>query len=218
MKKILLYGATGRTGSKVLQYAIQKGYQITALVRNPEKVHFSSEMLKLIQGNPYNIEDVRSAIVDCEAVISTLGNNRTSTKPSQDSKGPVDLMAKSIQNTVQIMNEIGIKRIVIQTSAGTGESIKYVPGIMRWIFNRSFFKIIQSDQFNQEQALRQSDLDWTIVRPFRLTNSEQLKELHIHYEAPVASNQISRLQVAKFLVDCLENEEFYHKSPMLCEK
>lgn len=38
MKHILLFGATGRTGIQVLKYALDKGYRVTALVRNPEKI------------------------------------------------------------------------------------------------------------------------------------------------------------------------------------
>ncbi len=122
---------------------------------------------------PYNIENVRTAIDGCDAVISTLGNSRTSPKQSQDSRGPVDLMTKSIQNTAQVMDEIGLKRIVIISFVGAGDSLKFTPPLMKWIFTRSFFKIIREDHTNQEKALEQSDLAWTIVRPVALSNSDQ---------------------------------------------
>jgi len=218
MKQILLYGATGKTGEWVLQYALEKGIEVNALVRNPSKLHNDSELLHIFEGTPYNIENVRTAIEGCDAVISTLGNSRTSAKPFQDSRGPVDLMSKSIQNTIKVMDEIGLKRIAIVSFVGAGDSLKFTPTLMKWIFTRSFFKIIREDHTNQEKSLEQSDLDWTIVRPVALSNSDQLADLHIQDNENLLSFRVSRKAVGKFLVDCLDNEEFYHKHLMLCEK
>ena len=72
MKRILLYGATGRTGGLVLTYALQQGYAVTALVRNPAKLTARSDHLTVIEGLPTSIEDVRNAMRGCDAVISTL--------------------------------------------------------------------------------------------------------------------------------------------------
>ena len=72
MEKILLFGATGRTGSIILQYALTKGYAVTALVRNPGKLTVKHDHLSVIQGLPTDFDDVRQAMIGCDAVISTL--------------------------------------------------------------------------------------------------------------------------------------------------
>jgi NAD(P)H-binding len=68
MKHILLFGATGRTGIQVLKYALDKGYRVTALVRNPEKITEESDRLTISKGLPSNINDVRKAMLNCDRV------------------------------------------------------------------------------------------------------------------------------------------------------
>lgn len=72
MKRILLYGATGRTGGLIVAYALQKGYAVTALVRNPDKLAVKSDNLTIIEGLPTSPEDVRKAMRGCDVVISAL--------------------------------------------------------------------------------------------------------------------------------------------------
>ena len=72
MQRILLYGATGRTGSLLLDYALAQGYAVTALVRNPAKLTRTSPHLTVVVGSPTDPAAVRRAMAGCQAVVSAL--------------------------------------------------------------------------------------------------------------------------------------------------
>jgi putative NADH-flavin reductase len=68
--KILLLGATGRTGKHIIEEALRRGHKIAAIARNPEKLN--DFKIDIIQGTPYDYETVEKAITDCDAVINML--------------------------------------------------------------------------------------------------------------------------------------------------
>ncbi len=218
MKNILLFGATGRTGSQVLKYALEKGYNVTALVRSPEKITEKSENLKIIKGSPTNINDVRNAIKDCDRVISTLNpiseKDLASLKKIQSPR----ILEKSIGNAIQCMEELKITKIAVVSSIGIGDTYLLSPWFMRMLGKITNFRNSYSDHNMQESLLMKSDLDWVITRPVSLNNNEVLQNLIISYDTKPNPFKISRKQLAKFLVDSLENENYFKKALILSEK
>jgi putative NADH-flavin reductase len=77
--KILLFGATGRTGKLILQKTLKDGHEVTAIVRDPSKLNGTNA--NIIQGTPYDKETVQKAINNCDAVINTLNVSRESDGP-----------------------------------------------------------------------------------------------------------------------------------------
>ena len=71
--KIIVFGATGRTGREVVKQAIRKGIQVTAFVRNAETIKIQSNNLRVVVGQATNYDDVKKAIVGHDAVISCIG-------------------------------------------------------------------------------------------------------------------------------------------------
>ena len=217
MQRILLYGATGRTGGLILNYALQQGYAVTALVRNPAKLTAQSENLTVISGLPTSVDDVRRAMRGCDMVISTLSALSESDAFSIRKIPVPHTLETAIQNTIQGMDEQGIKRIVTLSSIGAGDSWPYAPWYMRWMIKLTNFKIIFADHNAQESLLQQSDLDWTIARPVALNDNDALKELGVAYGETPSPFSISRRQLAKFMVDCLSTTEYIGKAPLLSE-
>jgi putative NADH-flavin reductase len=78
IKKILLFGATGRLGRLIMLEALARGFEIVALVRSPEKIATKSPSLLVARGTPENKSDVAKAFEDCDAILSALNNNRAS--------------------------------------------------------------------------------------------------------------------------------------------
>ena len=218
MKRILLYGATGRTGGLIVTYALQQGYAVTALVRNPQKLAVKSEHLTIIEGLPTNLADVRNAMRGCEAVISTLSALNEAEAFSFKKIAPPHTLETTMRNTIAAMGDQGLKRIVTLSSIGVGDSWPYAPWYMRWAIKLTNFKITFADHAAQEALLRQSGLDWTIARPVALNDSEALGQLVVSYEATPAPFKMSRRQLAKFMVDCLERADLVGKAPLLSEK
>lgn len=218
MKRILLYGATGRTGGLIVAYALQKGYAVTALVRNPDKLVVKSDHLTVIRGLPTNLADVRRAMQGCDGVISTLSALSEAEAFSRKKIPAPHTLETTMRNTITSMSELGIKRIVTLSSIGASESWPYAPWYMRLAIKLTNFKITFADHAGQETLLRKSALDWTIARPVALNDNEQLGELVVSYEKTPSPFKMSRRQLAKFMVDCLEQEDFVRKAPLLSEK
>jgi len=114
--KILLLGATGRTGKFIIQEAIRRGHKISAIARNPEKL--KEYQIDITKGTPYDFETVEKAIVGCEAVINTLNISRKSDNPWAGLVSPKDLISKSATNAVLAMKEVGIKRFIALRTIG----------------------------------------------------------------------------------------------------
>ncbi len=218
MKRILLYGATGRTGGLILAYALQKGYAVTALVRNPEKLTVQSDRLTVVRGLPTRLEDVRRAMPGCDAVLSTLSALSESEAFSFKKIPAPHTLETTMRNTLAVMGELGIRRVVTLSSIGAGDSLPYAPWYMRGMIKLTNFKITFADHDGQETLLRQSKLDWTIARPVALNDNEELGKLVVSYGATPSPFKMSRRQLAKFMVDCLESDDLVGKAPLLSEK
>jgi uncharacterized protein YbjT (DUF2867 family) len=218
MQRFLLYGATGRTGGLVLDYALAQGYAVTALVRNPAKLTQRSPHLTVVAGSPTTLADVRRAMTGCEAVISTLSALSESDSFSRKKLTPPHTLATTMRHTIAVMQEVGVKRIVTLSSIGAGDSWPYAPWYMRWMIKLTNFKLVFADHNQQEMLLRQSGLEWVIARPVALTNKNQVGQLVVEYQRTPSPFAISRQQLARFMVDSLRTETYVHQAPLLAEK
>jgi putative NADH-flavin reductase len=217
MKRILLFGATGRTGTLLVNYALEKGYAVTALVRNPEKLAVRSERLTIIKGLPTNAGDVEKAMTDCDIVISTLSALSVKESFSFKKMQPPHTLELSIRHAIESMTARGKKRIITLSSIGAGDSFPLAPWFMRVMIKITNFKIVFADHTQQEAWLRHSTLDWTIVRPVALNDDSDLKQLVVSYNQRPSPFKMSRKQLAKFMVDSIDNPAFIHKAPILSE-
>lgn len=107
---MVVFGATGGVGQFVVNQALEKGYEVTAFVRNPAKLEVMHENLNIVQGDAFNQAEVSVAIAGHDAVVSCLGSN-------QGLKKSTDLQVM-VKNIVTGMQEHGVKRIVYTASAG----------------------------------------------------------------------------------------------------
>jgi hypothetical protein len=126
-------------------------------------------------------------------------------------------MTGMMKNIIAVMKERGISRIIVETAAGVGDSFDSMPLVMKWLINFTNLKVVYADHNGQEQEVMKSGLQWTLVRPVGLNNSETEKKLLVGNKAKHAAF-ISRKSVAKFMVDCLESEEYIGQKPIISEK
>ncbi len=217
--RILLLGATGRTGSLALEYALSQGLEVTVLVRRPQALNVESDRLTVIEGSPLNAEDVSKALAGCDAVVSALNNNRTSDNPWAKRLSPSMFMTNSIRNCLAAMKEQGMRRIVVLSSVGVNESFGDTVFLMRWLIRNTNLQYTFQDHDAQESELRRSGADWTAVRAAFLTNGDRLKSLVVsHYNEPAPARTISRLHTAHYLIDCLNDEPTFRKTPVISER
>lgn len=217
-KRILILGATGRTGKHAINFALAKGYQVVALVRNPAKISVQSSNLIIVTGLPTNIDDVRSAMNECDSVLSLLSPLTRGEAISFRKINAPRILEKSITNVLQVMNEYGIKRILILSSVGVGDSWKYAPWYVKLLVKLTNFKVIFADHNAQERLVQASETNWTIARPVGLNEKETMGTLAVSYDHTPKPFQMSRKLLAKFFIDNLYDETYVNKMPMLAER
>lgn len=144
---LLVLGATGRTGSLVVEQALAAGHIVTALVRSPEKLATVNSNLRVVIGQATDTSAVSRALEGVDAVISTLGG-----------KGSV--IANSTQAIVAAAREAGVKRVVVLSSWLVERD--RMNAVTRLLTGIAMGPVIK-DQNAGEQALRRSNLEWTIA-------------------------------------------------------
>ena len=206
--KILVLGATGGTGRLIVNQAIAKGYDVTALVRSAEKGS-ALKGARLAIGDARDETALRRALHGQDAVISALG---TPASPFKE----VTLLSAATLALVGAMKAEQVSRLVAITGMGAGDSV----GHGGFAFDHLIFPLIlrnvYADKNRQEAIIRESGLDWVIVRPSVLNDKagrgapralEDLSAFH--------GGTIARDDVAGFVVDQVKSDVWLRRSPLL---
>ena len=214
--KLLLLGATGRTGKLITETALQKGYPVNCLVRSPEKLLIDHHNISLFEGSPLDKDLLQKAMIDCDAVVSALNVSRTSDFPWAKLRSPKNLMSDTMKNVIALMNEQQVKRLIVCSAWGAAETKKDIPYWFRWFIDNSNIGAAYQDHERQEAIIKDSTLDWTIVRPVGLTNSKKERQVIVSYDnLPKPKMTISRHGLAQFMIDSLNDESLIGKLPVI---
>ncbi len=205
--KLLLLGATGRTGKRVLEEALSRGYEIHCLSRNADRIKPQSG-LTVFEGDPSNASDLEKVISGCDAVINALNISRTSDFPWAKLRTPETYLSDVMSALIPLAEANATKRIIICSAWGTAETKKDLPKWFKWIIDNSNVGAAYRDHERQEAILSASGMDWTVVRPVGLTNSKKPQGIKETFENdPRPGLTVSRQAVAQFLVDCLQRAD-----------
>jgi putative NADH-flavin reductase len=216
--KILLLGATGRTGKHVVNEALCKGYELNCLVRNRQQVS-SHALLTIMEGTPEKPSDLENAIQGSDAIISVLNVSRKSDFPWAPLRSPKTLLCDVMKSLIPLATKHNVKRIVICSAWGASETKKDIPAWFRWFIDHSNLRFTYKDHERQEELLIRSNLSWTIVRPVGLTNAKKNQEIMESFDnEPKPKLTISRASVAQYLVDALERENLIQKKVVISGK
>jgi putative NADH-flavin reductase len=212
---ILVLGASGRTGAHVVGCALSRGHNVVALLRNPSRIA-ERVGLTVVEGTPANVDDLAAAIQGTDAVISALGNVRTSDMPWSRQVSPPQFMTGAMRNAVVAMKLAAVQRIVIVSALGVGDSLAAAPAYYRFTVQHTNLATTFADHNVVDREIRQADVDWTLLRPVLLTNSAKKKPVQVRYvpDKP-AHMRISRREVAGFAVDALNDHGLIGRDPIL---
>ncbi len=206
-KKLLILGSTGRTGKYLLVEALARGFEVNILVREAKKTTITSEKLRIFEGTPSNKEDLAKALQGCTHVLSALNISRNSDFPWSGLRTPKDFLEKTIQNLIDLSKTNPIKNVIVISAWGVAETRNYIPSWFRWMIDFSNIKYGYQGHEQQEKILQNSDLNYVIIRPVALINSEKLKSIIVtKNNFPKPNLLISRKNVAGFMLDLLEKE------------
>jgi len=217
--KILLLGSTGRLGKCLLAEALRKNYDVNALVRSRPFVVPSSARVTWYEGIPTDRAALSAASRGCEAIISALNISRKSDFPWSALRTPPMFLSEAMANVIAVSAEHHIRRIIICSAWGVKETKKDLPIWFRWLIDHSNIGIAYRDHERQEDLLKQSTLEWTIVRPVGLTNGTKEHAVRVSINnVPKPSLTISRSDVARFMIGALYEKSYIKKDPVISQK
>jgi putative NADH-flavin reductase len=196
MVKLLVIGATGRTGVEVVQQALARNHHVTAFVRSPENISLKNERLIVLKGDAMDEKEVFRAMQNHDAVVSTLG-------PRQVFK-PSSMLYDSALATTRAMNRAGVARLVVLSAAA------HFPGVLNRIAS-FIMRNHMRDSLAMEAIVQARGLDWTIARPPRLTQEDYTAYRSRENAAPRMGFSLSRRAVAVFMLDAIEQRKHIHK-------
>ncbi len=203
--KIAVIAASGRSGQEFVAAAMNAGHQIRAGVRG--KSDFTdSALLEVITCDATKLDDVSKLIVGCDAVASFIGHGR---------KSPDSLQTESIKNVLQATKKADVKRLISLTGTGVrfpGDKITLIDRFM----NLSISVIDPArvkDGVRHVEEIKNSDLDWTVVRVLKLTNG-QTQTYGLSQKGPTRIFT-SRKTVAQACLEVLEKELFLRQAPII---
>ena len=156
--RCFVLGATGKTGTQVLDLALQNGHSVTAFVRSPQKLPQDRPGLTVIQGSPADIPAMAQAMAGHDAVFSGLAPRIGETFKAPSKRAWT--MAGYAANIVQAMKQAGVKRLLAFSSAGL------FPRQSIFVRMLSFpVRHHMADLKAMEEAYQASGLEWTLLRP-----------------------------------------------------
>lgn len=205
---VLVFGASGQTGRAVVREALERGHRVSAFVRDPAKLDASHPALRVLRGDVGDGAVVAQAVPGHDAVVSTLG---VGTPLAHD-----QVVIDGVGHILRAMEDAGVRRLIYQSFIGVRESRAAVGFIMRFIAPLPLRHEI-ADHEAKEALVRASAVDWTIVRPPKLTNGPRSNGYRAGEDvttwAPVP--QLSRADVAHFIVGELESPRFVRRAARL---
>lgn len=185
--RLIVFGATGKTGQHVWRNALDRDHDVTAFARSPHKIERTAG-LRVARGDVMDAISVADAVDGHDTVIVALGSKSLRDRTT---------LAIGTRNVVDGMTRHGVERLVVLSAAGVGESWGQVPLLARVLFS-TLLRNIHADHTAQEALVRASTIDWTIVRAAIL------------HDGPASNNvtatntgrmgRIARADLAAFLV------------------
>jgi len=206
--KLIIFGSTGGTGSQLLSQALENGHDVTAFARSPEKLELDHPRLRLFKGDVLDLASVEQAAQGQDAVLCSLG------APAMNKK---EIRSNGTKNIIHAMEKTGVRRFVCQSGLGCGDSRSLLPFHYKYLIFPLMLRYVYADHEIQERVIRESKLEWTIIRPAVLTNGKHTNSYWhgIEVADKPLTLKISRADVAGFMLKQLEDDTYLKKAPSI---
>lgn len=215
-QKVLVVGASGGTGRATIDALVKRGHRVTAFSRHAESLENTSDQVSLLNGDATKPEDVDRAVAGHDAVIVTLGitENPIRVRLFGPARTPINVRSAGTRNVIAAMRKHGVRRLVVQSTYGVGET----RGRLRWV-ERLFFGLLLKPQIAdtevQEREVRGSGVDWVLAQPVHLTDDEKDEMPFASADGQIREWTISRKGVARFLALAAQAPEYVGQSVAL---
>jgi len=194
--RLFVLGATGNTGGVLVAQAVARGHSVTTFGRSLFTGSQSGEILSIV-GDPMSASELADALPGHDAVLSVLGTRGL---------GATSVLEDGSRATITAMRKTGVKRLVILSSALLDSHI----GLVNRIVSHTILRHFSRDQRAMEKLVTASDLDWTILRPPRMTDSAPDEQSTSTLDDPPDSTGmlIAKEEVARVMLDTVENRRY----------
>ena len=203
--KLVVFGATGGTGREVVQQALEAGHAVTSFVRDPSRLGDLVGKIKVITGDIHELDAVKQAVQGQDAVVCALG--------SRDLKSTT-LRTDGTVNIIEAMKDNQVQRLIVVSAMGIGESWNTL-SLSSKLFFATVLRSARVDHESQEEAVRNSGLDWTIIRPSGLTDGPRRGDYRFGENIETKSSTIARADVADLILKSLEDGNLIGKAPTI---
>jgi putative NADH-flavin reductase len=209
--KLVIFGATGRTGLPLVRAALDAGHEVTALVRTPAKMGLTHPCLTVIAGDVLNPTDVERAItLETDVVYSVLAPTKGA---------PMDLLPRAVDHIVTTMQARGVKRLIYMTGAGVTQP-QDKPGMVDKVIRvllKTFAGKVLDMSISAAQRVQKSGLDWTIPRAPVLHDNPTDGTYRVGWLGHNTTFRLNRTACAAFLLTQATDRQYIGMAPVVSD-
>jgi putative NADH-flavin reductase len=202
--KLVVFGATGGTGRRIVDAALAAGHDVIAVARRPDAIATTHARLTVVKGDVLDATSVREAIAGCDAVLSAIG-------PSNNRR-PGTVISDGVVHIVAACTTANVRRLVFESGimVGDGRGLPWFGRTALGLFRR-LNGALAADKRIAEQTIRDSALDWVIVRPVSLDDSPATGSYRTGVDIPLRlAKKLSHADVAEFMVKAASDPTVVH--------
>lgn len=207
--KIVLFGATGHVGTLFMEKALSAGHEVVAYARKPQKITVSNPLLSVVAGDLQDKEKIEEVIRGVDAVVSVMGPLGYQNKL---------IFAPAYQHIISAMKKHGVKRLIALGTPSVPDANDRF-NLVFWVLTVVVGVLIHNgytDMKNLGQEIRESGLDWTIVRVPLLTNRAARGKVRVGYFGNgVTWFRLTRNDFADFLIKQLTDRTYVGRAPAI---
>lgn len=205
--KILIFGATGKTGIEVVKQALGQGNEVRAFVRNSPKLTVKGTRLSVVQGDVSDAAAVMQAVEGVDGIVVALG-------ASADMQADI-VMAEGTTNIIAAMKRHGVRKVVVQSSyamSGAEDGVAFLRQAGMGDEQISMIRPVLDDKKKQIELTLESGLEFVVVKPTMLTEEAGTGKYRVAEDIEVKpGDNISRADVADFMLKALTDSQFVGK-------
>ncbi|AFU04859.1 NAD(P)-dependent oxidoreductase [Nocardia brasiliensis] len=205
MSNVVVFGAAGRAGQHIVTEALSAGHTVTAAVRSPATL---SGPFRVVRADVRDPDSVRAAVAGHDVVVSAIGPS------GWHADGLYSAGARAL---VSAMRETDVHRLIAITSSGVRRDDPNHPLWYRLVA-KTLMRELYGDMRLMETIIRDSGLDWTFVRPARLTDDPPTGTCRVQDgENPSGGWQLSLTDLARFIAAELDAPQWIRRTPTLAQ-
>ena len=200
--KVLVIGAAGRSGTELVKRALAHGHEVTAFVH--DATQYTQTGVRLIGGDVLDAEAIDAAVAGQDVVLDALGGKT----PYKETT----LETNAARNVIQAMERHGVKRLIVISVLGAGESIENAGFLYEHLLMPTFLRGAMKDKAGMESAVSTSALNWTLVRPPFLTEGDPTGSVEVvatdGQPTDNIAHKITRADLAEFILEQISKDTY----------